>query len=222
MGYMRWTIPNILTVLRVLCAPLIAIVFLALPRPLADWAALILFVGAALTDFVDGWIARRYNMGTAFGKMLDPIADKAMVIIALSVLFGFLGFNWFYAVPAAFILLREVLVSGLREFLGNVKLDVTKLAKWKTTVQMVAIATLLGAGAFGAEYQSLAFTLEPALHDAILQGEVADTVGLVPLYLAGDFVLLLGLILLWIAALLTVLSGLDYFRKAMPYLEDAK
>ena len=217
---MSWTIPNILTVLRVLSAPLIAILFVALPRPIADWAALILFVGAALTDYVDGWIARRYNLGSAFGKMLDPIADKAMVVIALAVMFALLGFNWFYVIPASLILLREVLVSGLREFLGNVKLDVTKLAKWKTTAQMFAIATLLGAGAIGAEYQQLSFSLEPSVHAAILQGEVADTVGLVPLYLAGDVVFLIGLVLLWIAAVLTVLSGLDYFRKAMPYLED--
>lgn len=219
---MRWTIPNILTIIRVLAAPLIAVVFLALPRPMADWAALILFVGAALTDWVDGWIARRYDQGSPFGKMLDPIADKAMVIIALAVLFALLGFNWFYALPAALILLREVLVSGLREFLGNVKLDVTRLAKWKTTMQMIAIATLLGAGAISAEYQRLAFTMEPGVRDAILTGQIADTYGLVPLYLANDFVLLLGLLLLWIAAFLTVASGADYFRKAMPYLEDKR
>jgi len=217
---MRWTIPNILTVARVLAAPMIAVLFLILPRPLADWAALILFVTASLTDYVDGWIARRYNLGTSFGKMLDPIADKAMVIIALAVLFALLGFNWFYVLPTAFILLREVLVSGLREFLGNVKLDVTKVAKWKTTTQMFAIATLLGAGAIGAEYQRLVFATEPQVRDAILRGEIADDRGLVLLHLANDFVLLIGLALLWIAAVLTVMSGWDYFRKAMPYLED--
>ena len=219
METMRWTIPNILTVLRVLAAPMIAILFLFLPRPLADWVALVLFVGAALTDFVDGWIARRYDLGTPFGKMLDPIADKAMVVIALAVLFALLGFNWLYVIPAALILLREVLVSGLREYLGNVKLDVTRIAKWKTTAQMFAIAFLLGAGALGVEYDRLAFTLEPAARDAILTGQMADEVGLVALYLARDFVLVIGLLLLWIAAVLTVLSGADYFRKAMPHLE---
>ncbi|RED17908.1 CDP-diacylglycerol--glycerol-3-phosphate 3-phosphatidyltransferase [Pontivivens insulae] len=181
---MQWTIPNILTVLRVLAAPAIALIFLVFERPLADWVALVLFVGAALTDYVDGWIARAWDQGSAFGKMLDPIADKAMVIIALSALFALRGLDWTFVIPTTIILLREVLVSGLREFLGNVKLDVTQIAKWKTTVQMFAIAVLLGAGALGS-----------TLFDG------------------------LGLLLLWIAALLTLLSGLDYFRKALPHLE---
>ncbi len=217
---MRWTIPNILTVLRVLAAPMIAIVFLILPRPLADWVALALFVGAALTDFVDGWIARRFDQGSPFGKMLDPIADKAMVVIALGVLFALMGLNVLFVVPAAFILLREVLVSGLREYLGAVKLDVTRIAKWKTTVQMVAVAVLLAASALTAQYEALRFALDPALHDAILRGDAADTVGVARAFVLQNAALALGLVLLWIAAVLTVLSGWDYFRKAMPYLEE--
>ncbi len=199
---------------------MIAIVFLILPRPAADWVALALFIGASLTDFVDGWMARRYDMGSPFGKMLDPIADKAMVVIALAALFALIGLNWFYVLPTVLILLREVLVSGLREFLGNVKLDVTKVAKWKTTTQMFAIAVLLGAGAVDAEYRALTFTMEIIEVEAVLAGQAEDRGGLVLLHLGRDFLFAIGLILLWIAAVLTVWSGADYFRKAMPYLED--
>src|SRR5690606_17421410 len=85
---MRWTIPNLLTVLRLLAAPGVALAFVVFPRPLADWIAMSLFVMAALTDYVDGRLARAWQQESAFGRMLDPIADKAMVIIALAVIIG--------------------------------------------------------------------------------------------------------------------------------------
>lgn len=140
---MIWTVPNILTFFRVLAAPCVALVFVALDRPLADWVGFALFAVAALTDYVDGWLARKWNQISEVGKMLDPIADKAMVVIALAVLTGLIGVTWWFVVPVAAILLREVLVSGLREYLGDVKLPVTQLAKWKTAAQMVAIGWLL-------------------------------------------------------------------------------
>ncbi len=140
---MIWTVSNILTFARVLAAPVVALVFVLVDRPLADWVAFVLFVVAALTDYVDGWLARRWEQISEIGKMLDPIADKAMVTIALAVLAGLIGISFWYVVPVAAILLREVLVSGLREYLGDVKLPVTQLAKWKTTAQMVAIGWLL-------------------------------------------------------------------------------
>ena len=145
---MTWTIPNILTVLRLIAAPGIVLAFLVLPRPAADAVALSLFVGAAVTDWFDGYLARKWNQMSLFGAMLDPIADKAMVALALLLLCGLWGFNWLVMLPAALILFREVFVSGLREFLGDTAgaLKVTKLAKWKTTVQMVAIAVLLAHG----------------------------------------------------------------------------
>src|SRR5690606_31174582 len=130
---------NLLTVLRLLAAPGVALAFVVFPRPLADWIAMSLFVMAALTDYVDGRLARAWQQESAFGRMLDPIADKAMVIIALAVIIGLSGINPLILVPVAFILLREVFVSGLREFLGAKagRLKVTWLAKWKTTAQMV-------------------------------------------------------------------------------------
>jgi CDP-diacylglycerol--glycerol-3-phosphate 3-phosphatidyltransferase len=216
---MFWTIPNMLTILRVLAAPGIGVCFLIFDRPAADWIALVLFIAAALTDFADGWIARRFNMGSAFGKMLDPIADKAMVIIAAAVVLQLTGLNPFIVVPILAILLREVLVSGLREFLGDVKLDVTRLAKWKTTVQMVAIAVLLGTGALSMEHLGVRQALGPEIYQGLVSGQIQDGIGLGRLIFFENLTFALGVVLLWIAALLTVLSGADYLRKAMPYLE---
>ena len=184
---MTWTLPNILTVGRLIAAPMVLIVFLILPRPVADWAALVLFVGAAATDWIDGYLARAWNQQSRFGAMLDPIADKAMVVIALGMLMAISGPVAWLGLPAAAILFREVFVSGLREFLGDTAglLKVTKLAKWKTTVQMVAIAILLAAGALGL-----------------------------------SALVWLGGALLWLAAALTLITGWDYFTKALPFLRD--
>ncbi|MDF2231109.1 CDP-diacylglycerol--glycerol-3-phosphate 3-phosphatidyltransferase [Albimonas sp. CAU 1670] len=140
---MPLTVPNLLTLLRLLAAPAVALVYVVAPRPAADAVAVTLFMGASLTDFFDGWLARRWNQQTEFGRMLDPIADKAMVTIALAVLMMLAGVDPWLIIPAAAIFLRETAVSGLREHLaGRVTIPVTRLAKWKTTVQMVAIGAL--------------------------------------------------------------------------------
>lgn len=101
---MTWNLPNILTVFRLLCAPGVALVFLILPRPVADWAALILFASASITDFLDGYLARKWDQMSKFGAMLDPIADKAMVVTAIAVLTMLHGANALIVIPAAFIL----------------------------------------------------------------------------------------------------------------------
>ncbi|MEQ8367296.1 MAG: CDP-diacylglycerol--glycerol-3-phosphate 3-phosphatidyltransferase, partial [Roseicyclus sp.] len=147
---MTWTIPNVLTTLRLLAAPAVAVMFLYFTRPWADWFALVLFVGAAITDYFDDYIARMWKQTTKLGTMLDPIADKAMVVIALMVIVGYSSMSPWLVLPATVILFREVFVSGLREFLGDTAgtLKVTKLAKWKTTAQMVAIAVLFAQGVF--------------------------------------------------------------------------
>ena len=116
---MRWTIPNTLTVLRLFAAPGVPVMFLYFHRPWADWFALGLFVVASLTDWIDGYLARLWGQESKFGAMLDPIADKAMVVIALVVLTGYSGMNPWLILPATVILFREVFVSGLREFLGD-------------------------------------------------------------------------------------------------------
>lgn len=204
---MTWNIPNILTLLRLLAAPCVAIMFLYFDRPWADWFALVLFVSAAVTDFVDGYLARAWKQETKFGAMMDPIADKAMVVIALVVITGFSGMNPWILMPAVLIIFREVFVSGLREFLGDTAglLKVTQLAKWKTTMQMVAIAVLFAKGAFE-HYQ----ITHPAGEDFSF------------LAFGAHVSWALGIGFLWIAMLLTVLSGADYFIKSLPYLRDAK
>ncbi|MBE0553572.1 MAG: CDP-diacylglycerol--glycerol-3-phosphate 3-phosphatidyltransferase [Rhodobacteraceae bacterium] len=221
---MIWNIPNILTVLRLIAAPGVAIMFLYFHRPWADWFALALFVGAAVTDWFDGYLARLWKQESRFGAMLDPIADKAMVVIAIMVITGYNGMNPWLILPATVILFREVFVSGLREFLGptGAQLKVTKLAKWKTTAQMVAIATLfLGTGLEYLNGVAMAGMTPDQYADAVAAG-LADPVRACGrrdcATVAGDT----GLVLIWLAAGLTALTGWEYFRKAMPYLRDRK
>ncbi len=217
---MIWTVPNLLTIARLLAAPAFALVFVVLPRPLADWVALVLFIGAALTDYLDGWLARRWAQVTDFGRMLDPIADKAMVVIALAVLLGLSGLNPLVVVPAAVILFREVFVSGLREFLGADagRLKVTRLAKWKTTAQMVAIPALLLAGIYQLQMEAVYYAMDPGVFDAVLAGEAEDEFGLRAVVWRYDLTLWGGLVLFWAAAALTLITGLDYFYKSLSYL----
>jgi len=221
---MQWTLPNILTVARLLAAPMFALVFVLLPRPLADLIALVLFVGAALTDYVDGYLARKWGQVSRFGAMLDPIADKAMVVIALTVLLALSGLSILVLIPTTVILFREVFVSGLREFLGTDagKLAVTKLAKWKTTVQMVAVAMLLVTTALQTQFEAIYYTMDPSEFEAVLSGVGEDPRGLRPISQAYSIAQVAGLALLWLAAVLTLITGLDYFRKALPYLREAE
>ena len=221
---MTWTIPNILTVIRLFAAPGVAIMFLFFARPWADWIALVLFVVAAVTDWVDGYLAREWNQESRFGAMLDPIADKAMVVIALCVITGFQGMNPWILLPATVILFREVFVSGLREFLGAQAgtLKVTKLAKWKTTAQMIAIAVLFATGVVQHEVLDRTVGMDDATIGAILMGETPDEVGLNALVTTESAIWWVGVILLWIASLLTAITGWDYFSKAQPYLRGPK
>lgn len=219
---MTWNLPNILTVLRLLAAPALAVMFLYFNTPWADWFALVLFVTAALTDFLDGYLARAWKQESKFGAMLDPIADKAMVLIALLVIIGFSGVKAWILLPATMIFFREVFVSGLREFLGDKasKLKVTNLAKWKTTAQMVAIAVLFSEGIFNYKFNELTEGMDQQMADAIMSGQVEDLSGLVWIAAGANYSLLGGIILLWIAAGLTLITGWDYFVKALPFLRD--
>lgn len=221
---MRLNVPNTLTVLRLAAAPMVAVMFLYFTRPYADWFALILFVSAALTDWIDGRLARAWGQETKLGAMLDPIADKAMVVIALMVIVGFSSTSWtpWLVLPATFILFREVFVSGLREFLGDTAgtLKVTPLAKWKTTVQMAAIAVLFSKGIFEHYLVMGAWGMDDAMFEAVLAGDAEDVHGL-RFHAAGlEWAGRIGIILLWAAAVLTLVTGWDYFRKAHPYLKD--
>lgn len=219
---MTWNVPNILTVIRLLAAPTLAVVFLYFNSPWADWFALILFVAAALTDFVDGYLARAWKQESKFGAMLDPIADKAMVLIALLVIIGFSGVKAWILLPATMIFFREVFVSGLREFLGDKasKLKVTKLAKWKTTAQMIAIAVLFSQGIFADKFVELTQAMDAQMIDSILLGQAEDLGGLIWIQTGAAWSYYGGIALLWIAAALTLITGWDYFVKALPFLKD--
>ncbi|HUT50424.1 MAG TPA: CDP-diacylglycerol--glycerol-3-phosphate 3-phosphatidyltransferase [Alphaproteobacteria bacterium] len=178
-------LPNVLTLSRVAVIPVFVGAFF-LEGALANWVALGLFVAAGATDFFDGFFARRRAQSSDFGRFLDPIADKLLVATALLMLAGFGRIAGVALIAAAIILLREIVISGLREYLGglNVEVPVSRLAKWKTTVQMVAIGVLIVGTAGPPD---------------------------VPIVLIGE-------VLLWAAALLTVVTGYDYLRAGMRHI----
>lgn len=180
------SLPNLLTYARIVAVPAVVACFY-IPGDAGRIAALVIFVAAAITDFFDGYLARAWQQQSALGRMLDPIADKLLVAACLLVLVGDGTIGGWSLWAALIILSREILVSGLREFLGGVAVSVpvSRLAKWKTTVQMVALAFLL---------------IGPA-------GE--------PLF---AYTMEVGLTLLWLAAILTLYTGYDYFRAGFRHL----
>ncbi len=135
---------NLLTMTRLVLLPFIIVLFY-LPFDWAAWTCLGLFIVGSVTDFLDGWVARRFDQVTEFGKFMDPISDKIFVVTILLMLIAVDRIEGIFVMAVIIILMREFLVSGLREFLGpkDVKLPVTQLAKWKTTIQMVATACLI-------------------------------------------------------------------------------
>ncbi len=143
------SIPNLMTIARIAIIPVIALL-LYVPMAWAAWTALVLYILAAVTDFLDGFIARKMGSVSEFGRFLDPIADKVLVGCLLVVLAAVDRLDGIWIVPAVIIMMREFLVAGLREYLGpkNIVVSVTKMAKWKTTVQMVALGFLI-VGDFG-------------------------------------------------------------------------
>lgn len=231
---MQWTIPNSLTVIRLLAAPGVAVMFLYFARPFADWLAMLLFIGAAVTDYFDGYLARLWKQESAFGAMLDPIADKAMVVIALIVITGFsaqmspltqeIQPDPFILLPATVIIFREVFVSGLREFLGSEAgtLKVTRLAKYKTAAQMIAIATLFAKGIFEHRLIERTVGMDQLTFHQVMTGQIPDTLGLIWTHSAMYYSWWGGVTLLWIAAALTFITGVQYFTKSLPFFREAK
>ncbi len=138
------SLPNLLTLSRILVSPALIAAFY-LDYPIANWVALALFVSAAFTDFLDGHLARSRGEVSGLGRFLDPVADKLLVASALLMLVHVDGIAGWAILPALIILCREILVSGLREYLAELRvgLPVSKLAKWKTMVQMIAIGFLI-------------------------------------------------------------------------------
>ncbi|MBF0333280.1 MAG: CDP-diacylglycerol--glycerol-3-phosphate 3-phosphatidyltransferase [Alphaproteobacteria bacterium] len=138
------SLPNLLTFSRIAVIPLVAGTFY-LEGPWTNWAACGLFVAAAITDFFDGYVARSRNQISTLGRFLDPIADKLLISAVLLMLAAFDRVSDVSVLPALVILLREILVSGLREFLAELRvgMPVSRLAKWKTALQMIALPVLL-------------------------------------------------------------------------------
>lgn len=140
-----WSLPNLLTYARCAAVPIVAGLLFWPAEPWARWSALVLFIAAAITDFFDGYLARAWSQQSSLGRMLDPIADKLIVsavILMLAADHTIAGVSLWAAI---IILCREILVSGLREYLAELRvpMPVTKVAKWKTTVQMVALSFLI-------------------------------------------------------------------------------
>ena len=189
-------IPNILTIGRIIIVPFFVLAFY-LPGFYGDLTACVLFVIASFTDFLDGMLARMLGEESKLGELLDPIADKIIVATALILLVMSGTIKHYEVIAAIIILTREILISGLREFLarGQIKLPVTNLAKLKTFLQMVAIALLL--------------TGETGNKILNFQDYNAQTI---------------GIILLWLSAFLTLYTGYDYLRKGIDHAmsEDSK
>ena len=153
-------LPNLLTLLRiVLIVPVVALLFVS--QDWARWVTLALFVVASVTDWLDGKLARAQGLVSPLGRFLDPIADKLLVAAVLVMLPAIGQLRGLEVVAVILILSRELLVSGLREYLGEkgVVVPVSKLAKWKTTVQMVALAVLIVAPALGLLWQQIGIGL---------------------------------------------------------------
>jgi len=189
-------IPNILTIGRIILVPFFVIAFY-LPGFYGDLTAFALFVIASFTDFLDGMLARMLGQESKLGELLDPIADKIIVATALILLVMAGTIRHYEVIAAIIILTREILISGLREFLakGQVKLPVSNLAKLKTFLQMVAISLLL--------------TGETGNKILNFQDYDAQTI---------------GIILLWLSAFLTLYTGYEYLRKGIDHAisEDNK
>ncbi|WP_237153699.1 CDP-diacylglycerol--glycerol-3-phosphate 3-phosphatidyltransferase [Oryzibacter oryziterrae] len=139
-----WSLPNILTYLRIVAVPAVVAAFY-IEGDAGRWTAFGLFAAASITDYFDGYLARLWKQQSSLGRMLDPIADKLLVSVCILVLTNNNTIGGWSLWAAVIILMREIFVSGLREFLAELKVSVpvTRLAKWKTTLQLVAIGILL-------------------------------------------------------------------------------
>lgn len=137
-------LPNLLTLARIGLVPAFVAAFW-LPMPMGRWVAFVVFIIAAITDYADGWIARRRQAESRLGQMLDPIADKLLISSALMMLVYMDDIRGFVIIPALIILAREILVSGMREFLATiaVQVPVSSVSKFKTAVQVLALAVLI-------------------------------------------------------------------------------
>ena len=193
---MNLKIPNILTIGRIIIVPIFVLTFF-IPGLFGDLIPFFLFAIASFTDYLDGLLARMFKEESKLGELLDPIADKILIAAALILLVMNGTIKNYEVIAAIIILTREILISGLREFLakGSVSMEVTSLSKLKTFLQMLSIAILL--------------TGESGNKLINFQDYNAQTI---------------GIILLWLSAFLTLYTGYDYLRKGIDHAinEDKK
>ena len=180
-----YTIPNIITFIRIILIPIILYLLFS-ENPNIVLLAGGLFIISSISDYFDGYLARVLNQSSKLGTLLDPIADKLLIASVIVVLVDTNVISNLHVIPAIIILLREIAISGLREFLAKMNTDmpVSKLAKYKTTFQMVSLSILI---------ISLGFQL-------------------------NDFLWNLCLVTLWIAAIITLLSGYNYMAKGLKHI----
>ena len=180
-----YTIPNIITFIRIFLIPIILYLLFS-ENPNIVLIAGLLFIVSSVSDYFDGYLARTLNQSSKLGTLLDPIADKLLIASVIVVLVDTGVISNIHVVPAIIILLRDIAISGLREFLAKLNTDmpVSKLAKYKTTFQMVSLSILI---------ISLGFELNDLLWN-------------------------IGLITLWIAAIITLLSGYNYMVKGLKHI----
>ena len=180
-----YTIPNIITFVRIILIPIILYLLFSDNSKVVLIAGL-LFIISSISDYFDGYLARTLNQSSKLGTLLDPIADKLLIAAVIIVLIDTRVIADIHVIPAIIILLREIAISGLREFLAKLNTDmpVSKLAKYKTTFQMVSLSILI---------IGLGFEL-------------------------NDFLWNLGLVTLWLAAIITLLSGYNYVVKGLKYI----
>ncbi len=184
-----WSLPNLLTYGRILAIPALVALLYWPKDDWVRWIALAIYVLAAVTDFFDGWIARAWSQQSAIGRMLDPIADKLLVCALLLMLVADGTIHGWSLWAAIVILCREILVSGLREFLAELKVSVpvSRIAKWKTTAQLLSLGFLV-AGPAG---------------DKVLPHNTE-----------------IGIVMLWVAAALTIYTGWDYFNAGIRHMVE--
>ncbi|WP_032112349.1 CDP-diacylglycerol--glycerol-3-phosphate 3-phosphatidyltransferase [Candidatus Paracaedibacter symbiosus] len=176
------TVPNTLTFIRILLIPVVVAAMFSNTQ-VGRWVAALSFCSACVTDYLDGFLARALSQTSRLGQFLDPIADKMLVATTLLLMAGFDKISRLAIIPATIILCREILISGLRETLSelDVNIPVSRLAKWKTAIQMLAIFTIL----------------------------IEDTTLPEKSYI--------GETLLWMAAILTLITMMDYLKRASRY-----
>ncbi len=182
---MLTSLPNLLTLSRIGLIPVL-LLLLYLNEPWARWTALVLFTLAGVTDWLDGYLARNRGQVSSIGRFLDPIADKLLISAVILLLVAVDSITGLVLLPALIILCREILVSGLREYLAGIQVPVpvSNLAKWKTVIQMIALGFLI-VGDNGPDF--------------------------LPVQLIGE-------VGLWLAAVLTLITGYDYLSRGLKHM----